>query len=141
MDAAVHHFVAEARVGRLATASAAGVPHVVPVCFVLEGDCVYIALDEKPKTVGPRRLRRVRNILENPRAQLLVDRYDEDWQRLAFVQLSGDATLLDGGAEHAAALAALRGKYPQYQGMALESRPVIRLAVTSATSWAASGRL
>jgi PPOX class probable F420-dependent enzyme len=135
IDEAVLRFVAGGRVGRLATASASGVPHVVPVCFVLQGGRVYIALDEKPKSVPPRRLRRVRNIVENPRVQLLVDRYDEDWRRLAFVQLSGSAQLIERSTEHAAALAALREKYPQYRAMSLEARPVIRIDVERATAW------
>ncbi len=149
MDADVRAFVTEARVGRLATVSAEGVPHVVPVCFALAGDAVYIALDEKPKRVRPQRLRRVRNLLANPNVQLLIDRYDEDWDRLAFVQLSGIASLLapsSAGAanlrEHAAALALLRAKYSQYAAMDLESRPVIRIAIGHVVSWSANvGRL
>ena len=139
MDGAVRHFVAGARVARLATASADGAPHVVPVCFVLAAGLVYIALDEKPKRVAPRRLRRVRNIAANPRVQLLVDRYDEDWSRLAFVQLSGSAALMEGGAEHSDALALLRAKYPQYREMALEKRPVIRVVVEGVASWGLVG--
>lgn len=135
LDDTTRAFVVGARVAHLATVSAGGRPHAVPVCFVLEGDIAYIALDEKPKRVGPRQLRRVRNILENPRVQLLVDRYEEDWARLAFAQLSGAATLLEAGAEHAAALSALRAKYPQYEPMDLESRPVIRISVEGVVAW------
>jgi PPOX class probable F420-dependent enzyme len=105
---------------------------------VLEGDRVYIALDEKPKRVAPRRLRRVRNILASPRVMLLVDYYDEDWSKLGFVQLSGRAALLEGGREQETALALLRAKYSQYEPMDLEARPVIRIAVMASASW---GRL
>jgi PPOX class probable F420-dependent enzyme len=135
LKAAARSFVLGARVGHLATAAPDGAPHVVPVCFALAGGRVYIALDEKPKSVPPRELRRVRNLLENPRVQLVVDRYDEDWRRLGFVQLSGTASLIEGGEEHAAAVAALRDKYPQYRSMSLESRPVIRIEVARATAW------
>ncbi len=138
MDEATLAFVGAARVARLATAGANARPHVVPVCFVIEGEAVYIALDEKPKRVPPERLRRVRNILENPHVQLLIDHYEENWARLGFVQLSGEASLLAGGPEHAAALSLLRAKYPQYKPMDLESRPVIRIAVTRVTTWRAA---
>jgi PPOX class probable F420-dependent enzyme len=136
----LRRFVAEARVGRLATVSGDGAPHVVPVCFALDGDDVYVALDEKPKRVAPERLRRVRNILANPRVQLLVDLYDEDWSRLAFVQADGRGELLQPDpARHARAIALLRAKYSQYREMALEARPVIAIAVERWRSWSASG--
>ena len=79
-------FLGAARVARLATSGADGEPHVVPVCFAFapESGVLYIALDEKPKRVDPRRLKRVRNILANPRAALLCDVYEEDWARLAY---------------------------------------------------------
>jgi coenzyme F420-0:L-glutamate ligase/coenzyme F420-1:gamma-L-glutamate ligase len=141
VDEASRQFVEGARVARLATASAAGTPHVVPVCFALLADAVYIALDEKPKTVAPRRLRRVRNVIENPQAQLLVDRWSEDWTELAFVQLTGTASFIEPGAEgHSEAVQALRSKYEQYQSMALELRPLIRIRVQRTTSWSGRNR-
>src|SRR5579883_3174839 len=79
------------RVGHLATADARGRPHVVPVCFAFDGRRIVTALDEKPKRVGPRRLRRVRNIRVNPHVAFIVDRYDEDWRRLRFVLVLGVA--------------------------------------------------
>lgn len=131
-------FVAGQRVAHLATVSADGAPHVVPVCFVLAEGAIYFALDEKPKRVAPERLRRVRNIQTNPCVALLVDRYDEDWSKLGYVLISGRAELLDGGAEHAGAIALLREKYPQYRAMALEGRPVVRIVPERWVSW---GRL
>ena len=82
-----------ARVARLGTASGDGQPNVVPVCFELIDGRVYIGLDAKPKSVAHLRLRRVRNILENPRVSFLVDRYSDDWGRLGYVMISGRATL------------------------------------------------
>jgi len=128
-------FVDAQRVGHLATADAHGVPHVVPVCFARIDDRVYVAIDEKPKRGKPLTLRRVRNVLANPRAALVADAYDEDWSRLGFVLLRGAARVLEGGDEHGQAIAALRQKYAQYEAMALESRPVIAIDITSVTPW------
>lgn len=88
---------------------------MIPVCFVLLGDTVYQAIDAKPKSVAPRRLRRVRNIEANPQAALVVDRYLEDWRRLWWVILHGRARLVTKGAEQQRAIAALRRKYRQYR--------------------------
>ncbi|HWO73549.1 MAG TPA: TIGR03668 family PPOX class F420-dependent oxidoreductase [Dehalococcoidia bacterium] len=134
---AIEAFVRDARVARLATVDEAGRPHVVPVCFVYAVGAVFSVLDEKPKRVPVERLRRVRNLIENPNVQLLVDRYDEDWTRLAYVQLRGRAGLLREGETHAAALAALRQKYPQYRDMRLEEAPMIRVAVEGYVAWGA----
>lgn len=139
LDAAARAFLEHERVGRLATADASGAPHIVPVCYALsDGARVHIAIDEKPKRGDPRRLKRLRNIATDPRVMLLVDRYDEDWSRLAWVALRGRAGIVEGGAEHAAALAALRARYEPYRAMNLEALPVIAIQVRSAASW---GRL
>ena len=90
-------FLARRRVARLATADRVGEPHIVPVCFAYSPGGIYIALDEKPKDVPPARLKRVRNILENPRVALVADRYAEDWSLLAFVMVCGRARLLEPG--------------------------------------------
>lgn len=140
LDAAARAFLERERVGRLATADASGAPHIVPVCYALsDGARVHIAIDEKPKRGDPRRLKRLRNIASDPRVMLLVDRYDEDWSRLAWVALRGRAEIVEGGAEeHMAALAALRARYEPYRAMNLEALPVIAIQVRSAASW---GRL
>jgi PPOX class probable F420-dependent enzyme len=132
-------FLSAARVARLATADAAGVPYVVPVCFALDAPAAacYIALDQKPKRVAPTRLKRVRNILTNPHAALLCDVYHEDWRRLSYCLVHAEAGLIEpAAAEHANALALLRAKYPQYRAMDLEAQPVIVLRATAVTSWA-----
>jgi PPOX class probable F420-dependent enzyme len=136
-------FVRAARVGRLATVDAHGQPAVVPFCFALiDGDepCIVSVLDEKPKGVADADLRRVRNIAANPAVCFVVDRYDEDWSRLAFVQVRGMASIVPPGAPgHAAGIAALRAKYPQYAAMAIEARPLIVIASVRATSWRGDG--
>src|SRR5687768_12388820 len=132
-------FIRERRVGRLATADAAGTPSVVPVVyasFTLDDEPVIaIAIDEKPKG-DPRTLRRVRNILERPDVALIVDEYREDWDELAWVLVRGSASLVEpGDAGHAGALVALRQKYPQYARMRLEERPAIVVRQLSTRSW------
>ena len=78
LSSEVREFVQSQRVARLATVDATPRPHVVPVCFALVEDRLYIAIDEKPKTGRPERLRRLRNIRVNPGVQVLVDEYDDD---------------------------------------------------------------
>ena len=82
-------FVESMRVARLATADANGAPHVLPVCYALLGDSLYVTIDEKPKHSDVRAMKRLRNIAENPNVAVVVDRYEEDWTRLAWVMLRG----------------------------------------------------
>jgi PPOX class probable F420-dependent enzyme len=126
----------EARVARLATADAAGTPHLVPVCFVVGDDgAMWTPIDGKPKS--SRRLRRLRNLAENPRASLLVDHYEEDWRELRWVAVHGRAELVTGAAA-APALDALRAKYPQYAEV--EAGPeAIRLVAQRIVAWSAAG--
>lgn len=128
-----------ARVGRLATVDEQGRPHNVPVCFALHDGAIYIAIDEKPKRGNPRELRRVRNIRANPAVCLVVDEYDDhDWSRLCWLQVRGEATLVEDNDERAPALAALRARYPQYRTMALEGLPLLRITPDRLVGWSAS---
>ena len=131
-------FLVRQRVARLATSDGMGKPHAVPVCFALGRASIFIALDEKPKDVPVTRLKRVRNILENPHVALISDRYTEEWNLLAFVMVRGRAELLDPDTEeHAAAVRLLRGKYHQYETMRIDENPVIAIRSEKATSWGA----
>src|SRR5918999_1145516 len=103
-------FVEARRIGHLATADRSSAPHVVPVCFGLAGQRLYITIDRKPKREGVP-LRRLRNIADNPRIAIVFDRYDEDWRRLAWVMLYGRAEILAEGDEHARAQALLKARY------------------------------
>ena len=127
----------EARVGRLATADATGRPLVVPVCFVFDGAVLYSAVDDKPKRT--RALRRLRNVAENPQACLLVDLWDEDWTRLAWVRVDGRADVLAGGPDFVRAIGELRAKYPQYRTMELErDGAVLRVHADCVRAWRAA---
>ena len=121
---------AEARVARLATADAGGAPHLVPITFAVEGDRILFAVDAKPKSSA--RLRRLRNIAENPQVSLLVDEYDEDWEQLWWVRADGRARILADGLEASRHL--LRARYPQYADVALDG-PVVEIAVHRWSGW------
>jgi len=130
-------FLVRQRVARLATVDAAGAPQAIPVCFAYDGS-IHVALDEKPKDVPVTRLKRVRNILENPNVTLVADRYFENWDLLAFLMVRGQAELIQPGTEeHAAAIRLLRGKYHQYERMRIEEKPVISIRPERASSWGA----
>ena len=127
----------ESRVARLGTADRAGQPLVVPVCYVYDGRACFSAIDAKPKRVDGRQLRRLRNIAENPRVSLTVDRYDEEWSRLCWVIVEGRADVLTQGPERAGAVDLLRSKYVQYRAMGLDrdAATVIRIAPERTMFW------
>lgn len=127
--------VESARVARLATVDPDGNPHLVPVSFVLLGDVVYTAIDEKPKrNAHPRRLA---NLEATGRACLLVDEYQEDWSKLWWVRLDGHGRVVDDEAEANNARTALTGKYPQYAERPPRG-PVVAIQVTHWSGWSAA---
>ena len=105
--------LAAARSGTLGTLDANGRANLVPVCFALDGDRVLLAVDAKPKRT--RHLARVANIRRERWATLLVDHYEEDWERVWWVRVRGPAEVLDPGRETDAALDVLMGKYDQWR--------------------------
>jgi PPOX class probable F420-dependent enzyme len=126
--------LAAARVGRLATVRPDGRPHVVVCCYALEGDRVWTAIDAKPKSGS--RLQRLENVRANPRASLLVDHYEEDWERLWWVRVDGAAAVLESGNEEERAIATLTARYQQY-ARARPPGPVIALTIERITGWSA----
>lgn len=125
-----------ARIAHLATADRKGEPHVIPICFVFDGKHFYSPIDEKPKRTT--NLKRLKNISENPDVALVIDCYDEDWRKLAYVLVHGKASVLQRGARHQAAANLLREKYRQYQTMAIDERPMIAITPKRVVCW---GRL
>jgi PPOX class probable F420-dependent enzyme len=115
--------------------SADGKPHIVPVVYAYDGRHIYIVLDEKPKRTPLMRLKRVRNIQANPNVSFLVDHYDEDWGKLAWVRADGTARILHWGKVHDAAIKLLRAKYRQYRKMKIETRPVIEITIMRIVEW------
>jgi PPOX class probable F420-dependent enzyme len=123
------------RIAHLATADAQRQPHVIPICFVCDGKHFYSPIDEKPKSAGPLKLKRVRNIEVNPRVAIVIDHYEEDWKKLGYVLVFGTARILLGGKAHRDAVRLLRRKYPQYRNMAIESSPMIAVSPISTVVW------
>jgi PPOX class probable F420-dependent enzyme len=126
---------AAAPVARLATADAQGQPHVVAVTFAMEGDTVYTAVDQKPKSGT--NLKRLRNVAENPRVTMLADRYSDDWDTLWWVRADGRAVVLAGQREMAEPLRLLAERYWQYRE-APPTGPVLAVTVERWSGWAAA---
>lgn len=124
-----------ARVATLATLTEDGAPHLVPFCFALDGDCLVSAVDHKPKRTT--RLRRLANVAHDDRATVLVDRYDERWDRLWWVRLDASARVLPEGAEAERARSLLAAKYQQYRERP-PLGPVLRLTIRRWSSWEAT---
>jgi PPOX class probable F420-dependent enzyme len=125
----------ESRVARLATVDPHGRPHVVPIVFALDGDRLYTAVDEKPKRT--RRLQRLRNIEANPAVEVLLDAYDDDWSRLAWLRLRGRARIVEHDAR---ALELLTAKYPQYRAQPPRG-PFVVVEISERIDWRAEPRL
>jgi PPOX class probable F420-dependent enzyme len=125
---------ATARVARLATADAAGRPHLVPIVFALHEQRVYSAVDAKPKRTTA--LRRLANVRENSAAAVLVDHYDDDdWSALWWVRADGRARVLEAGVQEAQeAVALLAERYPQQRAVGA----VLAIDVERFSGWSAA---
>ena len=130
-------FAAE-RVARLATIGAGGAPHLVPVVFAIEGDTVWIAVDDKPKR--SRELQRLTNVEAEARVSLLVDAYDDrDWSALWWVRADGRARVLRDADAVSRAATLLGAKYPQHAARP-PAGPAIAVDVERWSGWSATGR-
>ncbi len=127
--------LSEARVGHLATVDGEGHPHLVPLCFAVDGETIYFAVDAKPKRTTD--LKRLRNLAANPSVSVLVDHYDEDWTGLWWVRADGAARVVDGP-DAARGLEVLTRKYEQYQSDRPPG-PVVAISIVRISGWAASG--
>jgi PPOX class probable F420-dependent enzyme len=121
-----------ARVGYLATVTAAHRPHVVPCCFALDGDTVYSAVDSKPKSTLA--LQRVRNITSNPAVALVVDHYEDDWAGLWWVRVDGSGRTVDDPVERERAITSLAAKYEQYRAL-VPPGPVLAIDIERWRTW------
>jgi PPOX class probable F420-dependent enzyme len=124
-----------APVARLATVGVDGQPHIVPISFVLDEQALYFAVDSKPKRTT--NLKRVRNLAAHPRVSVLVDHYEDDWNRLWWIRVDGDARVVTDDAEAQKALELLAARYSQYRANP-PGGPVIAMAIGAMTGWSAS---
>jgi PPOX class probable F420-dependent enzyme len=121
---------ATARVARLATLTLDGAAHIVPICFAVDGDVIYSAIDHKPKrTTHPQRLR---NINRDGRVSVLADRYDDRWENLWWVRADGYARVVTAGEQ---AVALLAQRYEQYR----ERPPRGEMIVIDVARWSGWG--
>ena len=138
---AAGEIIERARVARLATVDSASKPHLVPVVFVFHGNRFFIPVDEKRKTVKPEKLKRIKNIENNPNVALLIDNYTEDWTRLAFVMIRGKASIIitktHGNIQVREAYKKLMTKYHQYEMVGI-GEMCIMIAPEIVASWSNS---
>jgi PPOX class probable F420-dependent enzyme len=127
----------QARVARLATITPRDGPHLVPVCFALDGERIVTVVDDKPKSTTA--LRRLDNVRAHSAVSMLVDHWDEDWTRLWWVRADGHAQVLEPGADLDPLLVALHDKYRDQYGLHPPRGPAIVIDVTRWVGWSASG--
>jgi len=125
-----------AKVARLATVDQKSHPYVVPVVFVFHENSFFIPLDEKVKTVNPRKLKRVKNIEKNPNVTLLIDKYQNNWKNLFFLMIHGKATVID--AKNSKVMDKIHKllilKYPQYKKIGI-GNSCIKINPIKVTYW------
>ena len=143
-DAALEQLLATWPVARMATLGPSG-PRLVPIVFARAEAALWSPVDGKPKS--GRELARVRDIRADPRVSLLLDEYAQDWSRLWWIRVDGEARVVrpaDPGRDPrvAAAVEALRAKYPQYQATPVLREPptILEVRVRSIRSWCADPR-
>lgn len=130
----IHERLSDARSATLGTTDGAGRAHLVPIVFAYREGLLYTAIDAKPKTTL--RLRRIRNIEANPQVCVLVDHYEDDWDRLWWIRLDGMARIVSDGPLRKTALEILTEKYPVYTGQPPPG-PAIAITVERIRSWSA----
>ena len=133
-------FVANHRIAHLATVDSGERPHAIPVVYAFDGEKLYLPLDDKPKRTGPYHLARVRNILTNHRAVLVIDEYDEDWNNLVWVQVRGSAVVKAKGPDYEKGIDLLTTKYRQYASAPLLGKPLIIITPQKIVGWRAADR-
>lgn len=137
----IEDFIKRERVARLATIDSEFKPHLVPVVFVFDGNHFFIPVDLKRKSAKPEKLRRIKNIEGNPNVALLIDEYNEDWTRLAFVLIQGIASIVKSKTQANVLLQQaqkkLTTKYVQYQKIGI-GEMCIMIKPEKVVSWKSS---
>jgi PPOX class probable F420-dependent enzyme len=131
-EAEARRRLAASKVAHLATVSAEGQPHIVPIVFALDGDTLYFAVDAKPKKTT--RLARLKNIAANPKVSVLVDHYEDDWTRLWWVRVDGTAQVVIDDAQAQRAIDLLAKRYEQHAADR-PGGPVVAIHIDRLTGW------
>jgi PPOX class probable F420-dependent enzyme len=137
-DPRIRNLLLRGRSAHTTTAASTASPHNLPFCLWFDDATrFYFIVDEKPKRVPSKGIKRIRNIAENPRVAIVIDHYEEDWSSLAYVLVHGDAAIVDDPDEYLLALRKLRDKYPQYRAMVLspEKNPIVRIEARRVHAW------
>jgi PPOX class probable F420-dependent enzyme len=125
---------AGAPIARLATHNPTGVIDLVPITFAfVDDDTIVTAVDHKPKRTT--QLQRLENIRQNPSVTVLIDHYDDDWSKLWWVRLRGDASVVDS--PDPSLVDALVAKYDQYRNRR-PAGPTIVISIADVSAWSAS---
>jgi nitroimidazol reductase NimA-like FMN-containing flavoprotein (pyridoxamine 5'-phosphate oxidase superfamily) len=130
LSRAAAELVRWARVARVATAGLSGMPHLVPVCHVLQGGKIYLG--------SGKRGRKVTNIRANPQLAITVDQYSEDWSALRGVMVQGRGAVIEPGRRFRRIRRLLYRKYPQYPAKAAlgdSDSLIIELTPTHVFTW------
>ena len=140
ISAKLKSLITDSSIAYLSTVSHKGHPHIVPICFVLLDQNFYSLLDNKPKNVQLLKLKRVQNIISNPKVALIVNHYEDDWDKLWHVLIKGNGSIVSNELERRAAIKSLKQKYGQYLHMDVDLNPVIKIKPTNIVSWGATTR-
>ena len=127
--------IKDSKIAYLSSISHKHQPHIVPICFVLLDHNFYSLIDDKPKSVQPLKLKRVQNIVHNPKVALIVNHYEDDWDKLWHILVNGNGSIVTNELERQAAIKSLKQKYLQYLQMDVASNPVIKISPISIVSW------
>ena len=132
-------FLEQQRVGHLASVGPGEAPHVVPIVYAVVAETICFVVDDKPKRTRTG-LKRLLNIAANPQVAVVVDRYDDDWSRLAYILIHGRARRVESPVEYSALLAELRRRYTPYRVMALDigSHPMVCIDIERVHEWVAA---
>jgi|TARA_B100000809_G_C15127836_1_gene527047 PPOX class probable F420-dependent enzyme len=141
-EVAMQHLLSTWPVARLATMNVDGSPHQVPIVYVWHNGRFWSPIDGKPKQKT--QLTRIDNLIANPKASLLIDRYDDDWSLLWWIRADLEVTVMrltEAGPEALKALnlvkKKLEDKYPQYRDTPVlqGSGTILSMHATAFASW------
>ncbi|MGI9554034.1 MAG: TIGR03668 family PPOX class F420-dependent oxidoreductase [Thermodesulfobacteriota bacterium] len=128
-------FINNHEVAHLSTVDENGNPHIVPIVYAYDGDVIYTPIDSKPKKREGTEIQRVKNIRYNSSVSVVIDDYSENWDKLSWVQIRGNAELTTEGPIFGKGVDLIINKYPQYSKMNLDINMIIVINPTKIVSW------